>query len=171
MSYSFCGCLLACSHRTCMTWCYMYSLRLLMMIAETFETCRVLFQNKINLRFCASCWFYYRNILRCMVLQTSNPCECYAVCCSVTYRRFVQNVSWSSGIYWTATDIRSAWLVDWQSHSLNCSFLPMFSQLNQILNKFYTSLFLPWTTTALVWIVTPWSSVIIYRPFRETLMP
>jgi len=27
------------------------------------ETCRVLFQNKINLRYCASGWFYYRNIL------------------------------------------------------------------------------------------------------------
>jgi len=26
------------------------------------ETCRVLFQNKINLRYCASGWFYYRNI-------------------------------------------------------------------------------------------------------------
>jgi hypothetical protein len=28
-----------------------------------FETCRVLFQNKINLRYSASGWFYYRNIL------------------------------------------------------------------------------------------------------------
>ena len=36
------------------------------------ETCRVLFQNKINLRYCASGWFYYRNILRCTVLQTSD---------------------------------------------------------------------------------------------------
>jgi hypothetical protein len=35
------------------------------------ETCRVLFQNKINLRYCASGWFYYRNILRCTVLETS----------------------------------------------------------------------------------------------------
>jgi len=35
------------------------------------ETCRVLFQNKINLRYCASGWFYYRNILRCTVLHTS----------------------------------------------------------------------------------------------------
>jgi hypothetical protein len=26
------------------------------------EICRVLFQNKINLRYCASGWFYYRNI-------------------------------------------------------------------------------------------------------------
>jgi len=25
------------------------------------ETCRVLFQNKVNLRYCASGWFYYRN--------------------------------------------------------------------------------------------------------------
>jgi hypothetical protein len=36
------------------------------------KTCRVLFQNKINLRYCASGWFYYRNILRCTVLHTSN---------------------------------------------------------------------------------------------------
>jgi len=36
------------------------------------ETCRVLFQNKINLRYCTSGWFCYRNILRCTVLQTSN---------------------------------------------------------------------------------------------------
>jgi hypothetical protein len=26
------------------------------------ETCRVLFQNKINLRYCASGWFYYRDV-------------------------------------------------------------------------------------------------------------
>ena len=36
------------------------------------ETRRVLFQNKINLRYCASSWFYYRNISRCTVLLTSN---------------------------------------------------------------------------------------------------
>jgi hypothetical protein len=37
MSYRFCGCLLASSHSTCMTytWCCMYSLRLLMMDGET----------------------------------------------------------------------------------------------------------------------------------------
>jgi hypothetical protein len=39
------------------------------------ETCRALFQNKINLKYCASGWFYYRNILRCTVLQTSNQCR------------------------------------------------------------------------------------------------
>jgi len=27
------------------------------------ETCRVLFQNKVNLRYCVSGWFYYKNIL------------------------------------------------------------------------------------------------------------
>jgi len=32
----------------------------------------MLFQNKINLRYSASGWFYYRNILRCTVLQTSD---------------------------------------------------------------------------------------------------
>ena len=41
------------------------------------ETCRLSFQNKINLRYCASGWFYYRNILRCTVPQTSN----ISICC------------------------------------------------------------------------------------------
>jgi len=40
------------------------------------ETCRVLFQNKINLRYCASGWFYCRNIFWCTVLHTSNV-TCY----------------------------------------------------------------------------------------------
>jgi len=35
------------------------------------ETCRVLFQNKINLRHCASCWVCYGIILWCTVLETS----------------------------------------------------------------------------------------------------
>jgi hypothetical protein len=64
---------LASSHRTCVTYncCCMYSLRLIIMDGET-ETCRVLFQNKINLRYCASVWFYCRNIVRCTVLQGPN---------------------------------------------------------------------------------------------------
>jgi hypothetical protein len=41
----------------------MCSLRLLMMDGET-ETCRMLFQNKINFRYCASGWFNYRILLR-----------------------------------------------------------------------------------------------------------
>ena len=36
------------------------------------ETCRMLLQNKINLRYCASGWFHYINILRCTVLKSSN---------------------------------------------------------------------------------------------------
>ena len=36
------------------------------------ETCTLLFQNKINLRYCASGWYYNRNILQCTVLQMSN---------------------------------------------------------------------------------------------------
>ena len=35
------------------------------------ETCIVLLQNKMNVRYCASGWFYYRNILLSTVLQTS----------------------------------------------------------------------------------------------------
>jgi hypothetical protein len=79
MSYRFFGCLLAgmrwnwlssisfplaSSYRTCMTytWCCMYSLRLLMMDGERpSETCRALFQNKINFRYCTSSWFYGRS--------------------------------------------------------------------------------------------------------------
>jgi len=34
----------------------------------------VLFQNKINLRYCASGWFYCRNILWCTALQTATSC-------------------------------------------------------------------------------------------------
>jgi len=49
--------LLASSHRTCMVCYCMYRLRLLMMDKRPSETCRVLFQNKINLRYCASGWF------------------------------------------------------------------------------------------------------------------
>jgi len=36
------------------------------------ETCRVSLQNEINLRCCASGCYYYRNKLRCTVLQTSD---------------------------------------------------------------------------------------------------
>ena len=35
MSYRFCGCMLASSQLTCMVWCCMYSLRLLMMDGKT----------------------------------------------------------------------------------------------------------------------------------------
>jgi hypothetical protein len=44
------------------------------------ETCRVLFQNKINLRYWASGWFYRRNILRCTILQTSKINSNHFVC-------------------------------------------------------------------------------------------
>ena len=72
------------------------------------ETCRVLFQNKINLRCCASGWFYYRNILRCTVLQTSNvlmdsyviqPFEEHA-CHEVTLRSFA---FCTYSVIWTCT--------------------------------------------------------------------
>jgi len=62
---------LASSHGTCKVWCCMYSLRLLVMDEETVRPCILLFQNKINLRYCAFGWVYYRNILRCTVRQTS----------------------------------------------------------------------------------------------------
>jgi hypothetical protein len=73
MPFRFSDCLLASSHRTWMTktWSCMYSLRLLMTDEKTSETCRVLCQNKINLIYCAAGWVYYRNILRCTVLQKS----------------------------------------------------------------------------------------------------
>ena len=40
------------------------------------ETCRVLFQNKMNFTHCGSGWFYYTNILRCTVLRTSSLYRC-----------------------------------------------------------------------------------------------
>jgi len=63
MSYRFCDCLLASSHRTCM-----FSLRLLMMDGETVRNMyRALLQNKMNSRYCASGWSYYRNIWYCLL--------------------------------------------------------------------------------------------------------
>ena len=44
------------------------------------ETRRMLIQNKIYLRYCASSWFYYRNISRCTVLETSNMLHCSYSC-------------------------------------------------------------------------------------------
>ena len=38
------------------------------------ETCTVLFQNKINLRYCASGWFYYRNTGWSKSLCASDDC-------------------------------------------------------------------------------------------------
>jgi hypothetical protein len=57
ISYKFCGCLLASSHRTCIwhipdTVCTV--LDSWRWTERPSETCRVLFQNKINLRYCAS---------------------------------------------------------------------------------------------------------------------
>ena len=51
---------------------------------RTQTTWRVLFQNKINLRYCASGWFYYRNILRSAGLQTSNVMLHFRFCLNST---------------------------------------------------------------------------------------
>jgi hypothetical protein len=82
MSHRCCGYLLTRSHKTCIVWCRMYSLRPWWWTERPSETCRALFQNKINLRYCASGWFYYGNILQCTVLQTSNL-QSFDVCLSV----------------------------------------------------------------------------------------
>jgi hypothetical protein len=58
------------------------------------ETCRVLFQNKINLRYCASSWFYYRNILWCTVLQTSHLVACNTVLQLHTNNVFARSISY-----------------------------------------------------------------------------
>ena len=65
--------------------------------------CRVLFQNGINLIYCASCWFYYRNISRCTVLQTSSlwrvsiiRCSCHFAVIFVFGRETVPSVEWSA---------------------------------------------------------------------------
>jgi hypothetical protein len=42
-----------------------YVMQVLWLLARTerpSETCRVVFQDEINLRYCASGWFYYRNL-------------------------------------------------------------------------------------------------------------
>ena len=53
---------LASNHRTCMVWCCMYSLRLLMMDGKTVRNMYSVVLKKINLRYCASGWFYYRSV-------------------------------------------------------------------------------------------------------------
>ena len=66
------------------------------------ETCKVLFQSKINLRYCASGWFYYRNILWCTVPQNSNFFSMFArgVWCMVLQLRYLwwccAKVIWAS---------------------------------------------------------------------------
>jgi hypothetical protein len=45
------------------------------------------FLNKINLRYCASGWFYHRNILPCMFVQTSKRVQYVLV--KVQYRKTV----------------------------------------------------------------------------------
>ena len=60
-----------------------YVIQVLWLLASGNEKeCRML-QNKMNLRYCASCWFYYRTILLCRVLQTSDMClfRIYFVIC------------------------------------------------------------------------------------------
>jgi len=76
------SCALASNHRTCMTytWCSMYSLGFLMMNGETVP--KYVEWYSTNSKNCASSWFYYRNISRCMVPWTPNlsrrvlPCPC-----------------------------------------------------------------------------------------------
>jgi hypothetical protein len=72
------------------TWCCLYSLRLLIMDGKT-ETYRLLLQNKINLRYCASGWFYYRNTV---YVEHNNEARLHNHCCSgkaiiVTYSKCV----------------------------------------------------------------------------------
>jgi hypothetical protein len=60
------------------------------------ETCTMLFQNKINLRYCASGWFYYRNILRCTVLQSSDHEVTLKFLDSIRWNHVVANVQKSA---------------------------------------------------------------------------
>jgi hypothetical protein len=54
------------------------------------ETCKVLFQNKTNLRYCASGWFYYRNrTTRCRIESCASVCVCMCVCVCVCLWKFV----------------------------------------------------------------------------------
>jgi len=64
MSYRFCGCLLRVASTTGPEWydAVCAVLDSWWWTERPSETCRVLFQNKINLRYCAFDWFYYGNI-------------------------------------------------------------------------------------------------------------
>jgi hypothetical protein len=66
--------LLASSHRTCTTysWCCVYSIRTHDDWLKYRPKHVVLFRNKTDLGYYVSGWFYYRNILRCTALQTSD---------------------------------------------------------------------------------------------------
>jgi len=77
--YMFWKVLLASSHRTCMTYtrCCMYRIKTPDDGQKDRPKHVMLFQNKINLRYCASGWFYYRNILWCMVLQNKKNIYIY----------------------------------------------------------------------------------------------
>ena len=68
--YRFCGCLLAGTRwKCCLTEPVWHISDAVCTVLDIWwwterpsETCRLLFQNKINLRHCASGWFYYRKI-------------------------------------------------------------------------------------------------------------
>ena len=53
------------------------------------ETCTASFQNKIIWYICTSSWFYYRNILRCTALWTSNT-----FVSTFKFKFFFLNVEW-----------------------------------------------------------------------------
>jgi len=63
------------------------------------KICRVLFQNKINLRYCASGWFYYRNILRSTDLQMSKMQVTLYTHCLLAYGA-MQPSRWCLGRLW-----------------------------------------------------------------------
>ena len=64
------------------------------------EICRVLFQNKINLRYCESSWSHYRKISRCTALQTSKIQN------FPSFLNYALSVSW---IEWDVHVITSLW--------------------------------------------------------------
>jgi len=77
------------------------------------EMCRVLFQNKINLRCCASGWFYYRNMLRCTALQTSNPESlCFIWTCEMKFPPHLVLKSENSFLYLCNLSVTSCILTE-----------------------------------------------------------
>ena len=112
MSYRFCGCLLASSHRTCMThiWCCMYSPDDGRRDRPKHVPRRVLFQNKINLRYCAYGWFYYRSIILLL-------CKLHILIIRYNITRILCYVFLQCVYHTNYASICSSFLVSWRNLS------------------------------------------------------
>jgi hypothetical protein len=80
---------------------------------EINQGCRVLFQNKINLRYCASGWFYYRNILQVshiphdtLIKNSLNVGYFYLTCAHLTSQwRIIPNNRRGAELFFTVSPV------------------------------------------------------------------